>query len=80
MDDNWATRRFIKTGCLISRPIFQIEAFRQLEVELNRCTLKRSTKSVTDGYVNFGTVEGTVPRIEVPLPRVPFVERITKLL
>jgi hypothetical protein len=80
MDDNWATRRFIRTGGLISGPIFQIEAFWQLEVELNRCTLKRPTKSVTDGNVNFGTVESTVPRIEVPLPRVPFVKRITKLL
>ena len=80
MDDDWAARRFIRTDCLISGSIFQIEAFGQLEVELDRCALKRPTKSVTDGYVNFGTVESTVPGIEVPLPRVPFVKRITKLL
>ena len=80
MDDDWAARRFIRTNCLFSRPIFQIEALRQLEVKLDRCALKRPTKSITNGNVNFRTVEGTVPRIEVPLPWVPFVERIAKLL
>jgi hypothetical protein len=40
MDDDWAAWWFVRTDCLLGRTIFQIEAFGQLKVELNRCALE----------------------------------------
>lgn len=80
MDDHGSCRRLIGARCLVRRPIFQIETFRKLEVQLDGGTLERSAQCITDCDVDLWSIESTVSWVNVPLASVMFVERQLELL
>ena len=65
---------------LVRAAVLEVESLWQLEIELDRGTLERAVKRVTDLDVDLGAVEGTVSRIELPLARVELVQRVLELL
>lgn len=48
------------------RVVSQIEAFRQLKVQLNGGALMETTQSVFDGDVNFWAVERAIAQVQLP--------------
>lgn len=65
---------------LVRGAIPQVEALRQLEVELDGRTLERPTQRITDSDVNLGPVECAVAGIQLPLAGVVLFERLRELL
>lgn len=63
MYDDGSCRRFIWIRHILGRAVFQVEAFRELEVELDGRTLEGTTQRVADRNVDLGPVERTVARI-----------------
>jgi hypothetical protein len=59
---------------VLSCAILEVEALRELEVELDRSTLERALEGVLDSDVDLRAVEGAVSRIKLPFARVEFVE------
>ena len=53
--------------CIHSRDVSEVEAFGELEVELNGGALDGSSEGVFDGDVDFGPVKGAVARVQLPL-------------
>jgi hypothetical protein len=65
---------------LVRGAIPQVEALRQLEVQLDRRALERPAQRVTDGNVDLGPVERAVAGIQLPLAGVVLFERLRELL
>ena len=87
MNDNRARRRPLRTTCararsggLVGRAILEVEAVRELEVELDRRALEGPTERITDGDVDLGSVERAVSGVQIPLARVLLVEGSLQLL
>ena len=73
VDDDWPARRLVG-GIVFGGTVLQVEAFRQLEVKLDRRALERPAERVADGDVDLGPIERAIARIEVPLAGIPLVE------
>lgn len=65
---------------LVRRPVSQVEALRELEVELDGRALEGAAEGVADRDVNFGAVERAVAWVELPFAWVVFVEGLGELL
>lgn len=64
-------------SALIVGAVAQIEANRQLKIELNGGTLMRPLQCILDGNVYFGAIKGTITWIELPWI-TQFAERLRK--
>ena len=60
--------------------IFEVEPLGKLEIQLDRRALEGSLQSVSDRDIYLGTVERSVSRVHLPVPRVVFLERLRELL
>jgi hypothetical protein len=73
-------RSLVRVDSFLCRPIFEIETFRKLEVELNCRALERSMEGIANGDVHLGTIERPVTRVEIPFARIMPLERLCELL
>ena len=80
MDHDRSRRRPVWIRRLIRSTIFEVESLWELEIQLNRRALERPFQSVFDRDVYLGTVERSVSRVYLPVPRVVFLERLRELL
>ena len=89
MNNNRPRRRLLCTartrarssgGGLVGRAVLEVEAVRELKVELDRRALERALERVADRDVDLGPVERAVAGVQLPLARVLFVERVAQLL
>ena len=69
----WIRRLFRST-------VFKVEPFWELEIQLNSSALEGPLQGVFDRDVYLWTVERTVSRIYLPIPRVVFLESFRELL
>lgn len=65
---------------LIIRPVLQVEALRELEVELDRRALVCALQGVANRDVDLGAVERAVARVELPFAGVVLFEGLFELL
>jgi hypothetical protein len=72
MNNNWPRRRFGRI--FRRRAVLQIEAFRELEIELNGGTLEGPAQGIPDGDVYLRAVECAIARINFPLSGIEFLE------
>lgn len=86
MNDDGARRRLLlsvggglRVGVLCGA-IFEVEALRQLEIELDGGALERALEGISDGDVNLGSVERSVAGVDLPLSRVLLIECLGELL
>ena len=80
VDDDRPGRRLVRTQVCVRRPIFQVEAFRKLEIKLDGGALERTTQGISDGDIYLRAVEGTITRIEFPLSRMVAFQCLLELL
>lgn len=71
VDDDRTCSGFVYV--VVRAAVFEVEALRELEVELNRGALEGTAESVADGDVDLGTVERAVARVELPLSGILLV-------
>lgn len=80
MNNDGPRWRLVGVRGLLRGAILQVEALRQLEVELDRRALERAAEGVADLDVDLGAVERAVAGVELPLPRVLGIERLLELV
>ena len=64
VDNDWTLLGFLTLAC---RLVSEVEANRQLEIELNSGCLMDSVQAILDLDIDLGTVEGTITRIDLPV-------------
>jgi hypothetical protein len=80
VDDDRPGGRLVGTKVCVRRPIFQVEAFRKLEIELDRGALERTTQGISDGDIYLRAVEGPITWIKFPLSRMVTFQCLLELL
>lgn len=80
MDNHRSCGGFVRTLGIFGRTVLQVETFRKLEIELNGCALEGPPECVSDGDINFGSVERTISGIDFPFTRVLIFECFFELL
>jgi hypothetical protein len=67
-------------GVVIGGTVLELEALRELEVELDSGTLEGTFECVADGDVDLGAIESTISGVDFPLPGVLLVKCLFELL
>ena len=81
VDDDGTRRRPVAgVGGVVSRAILEVEALRQLEVELNGRALERPAERIANLDVDLGAVERAVARVQLPRAREVTVQHARELL
>lgn len=80
MDHDRSCWRLVGIRCLFRPTVFEVKPLWKLEIQLDGCTLERALQGVSDRDVYLWTVERSVTRVDLPFPRVVFLERFRELL
>lgn len=80
MNHDWSRRRPARIRRLFRSTILEVEPLRELEIQLNRRALEGPLQSVFDRDIYLGTVKRSVTRVDLPPPRMVFLERLRQLL
>ena len=80
MDHHRSRRWFAGIRRVFRSTILQVKSLRKLEVQLNRGALERPFQGILDGNIYFGAVEGSIPRVHLPISGVVLIERFRELL
>lgn len=80
VNDHRPCRGFIGTLGILGRTILQVKTFRELEIELDRSALEGPPERISDGNVDFGSVECTIPGVDFPFAGVLLIECFFQLL
>lgn len=80
MDHHGSSGRLIWVVVFFSTSILEVETLGELEVELDGGALEGTMEGVSDGDIDFGTVESPVTWVDFPFPGVFFLEGFFELL